>query len=257
MRTKRVRVIAVSGLLLSVAALLLGCGAPLIGAGDSQALRFSANSGNGVANTISVNGTGIAVGTPDVADVQLGVESSGTDAAEVIAENTTKMDAVMEALKGLGIEDRDVQTVAYSMWVEQVYDPQHGRPTGEMRYFVANQVRVRVRDLDMTGRLLEVALSAGANTVQGISFSLEDPEALQRVARAEALQNARAKAEELAAGLNVRLGRVQQVSEYSSGAAPVMMDTMVRLEQQAAQVPIAPGSYNVTVDVQLVFEIAY
>lgn len=254
MRNKGFRISVVFVVLSVVAALLLGC-SNLAQAGvgrEVTGLAYAAGNGD-AAYTINVNGSGVATTQPDVADARFGVESINANASEAVSENTTKMKVVMDAIKTLGIEDKNIQTVEYSMWVEQVYDPERGVPTGEMRYHITNQVNVKLYDISLVGQLLENVLEAGANTVGGITFGVDDPTALQSQAREQALKQARARAEELAAGLGVKVGKVRQVSEYSSGAAPVAL----RVEGMGGgdMSSIANGSYNVTVDVQVAFDI--
>jgi len=247
----------VLGSLVVVAGLLFGCGAAASGgsAGGSEVARLGLFSSGETPYTISVTGSGLASASPDIADINLGVDSSGTSASEVIAENTTQMNKVLEAIRALGIADEDIQTVSYNMWVEQVYNPENGLPTGEIRYHINNQLRIRLRDLTQTGKLLEDALGAGANTVNGIAFSIENPTALQAKARELAIASARAKAESLAAGLGVKLGDVRQVSEYSSGAVPVA--SYAKAEGMGGgDLSISTGSTAITVDVQIVFDIA-
>jgi len=96
--------------------------------------------GSGVtAYTIVVSGSGKASRSPDVAHVVLGVESIHTDAGEAVNDNTGRMKAVMQSVKELVPEDKDVQTVNYNMWVEDIYD-REGNPTNERRYHVVNQL---------------------------------------------------------------------------------------------------------------------
>lgn len=231
--------------------LLLGCGANVQAGGGTT----NASAGSDTAYTINVSGSGLASNTPDIADIQLGVESVTDVAAQAISESTAKMKAVLEAVKALGIEDKDIQTVNYSMWVEQIYNQETGIPTGQVRYHVTNQINVRLRDLTLAGKLLENALTAGANNVGSITFGVHDPTELQKQARAIAVQNARAKADQLAAGLGVRVGKVRTVSEYVSGPIPVAAYAKDMGMGGGGEVPVATGSYNVTVEVQVVFDI--
>jgi uncharacterized protein YggE len=256
MFSKKVR----TGLLVLAAAgmlgLLLGCGAKVQagGGGTVSGTTYAVNGGE-TPYTINVNGSGMASNTPDIVDIQLGVETVNDDAAQTISESTAKMKAVLDAVKALGIEDKDIQTVNYTMWVEQIYNQETGVPTGQVRYHITNQVNVRLHDLTQAGKLLEDALTAGANNVGSITFGVSDPTELQKQARATAVQNARAKAEELAAGLGVQVGKVRQVSEYVSGPVPVATYAKDMGVGGGGEVPIATGSYNVSVEVQVIFDI--
>ena len=248
-------------LLALVAITLTGCaGTPAMAGGGTQPALVSSplqSSGEPPARTISINGVGTASAQPDLALIQLGAESIDNDAGRAISDNTGRMTAVMDVLKTMGLEDKDVQTVNYSMWIEQVYD-REGQPTGETRYHVVNQVRIRLRDLGTTGELMQKALEAGANNVGGVSFTVADPVALQREARDRAIADARAKAGQLATGLGAQLGSLRQVSEYGGVIAPgVPMESYGGgIGGGGDAVPMSGGEFNVTVEIQVIFDIA-
>jgi uncharacterized protein YggE len=256
MSTRKVLLILV--LVVSLALVFAGCSKVATAGGGPQAGTVSLQSaGEVMPRTISVNGIGMASAQPDVAFVQLGVESIDTQAGQAVEDNTTRMSAVMDVLKEMNVQDEDIQTVNYSMWIEQVVD-RDGQPTGENRYHVVNQVRIRLRDLTQTGELLQQALAAGANNVGGISFSVADPAALQREARDKAIANARAKAEQLASGLDAQLGSLRQASEYGGLVTPFAEAPMMAMGigGGGGPVPVSNGEFNVTVEVQVIFEIA-
>ena len=204
--------------------------------------------------TITVDGTGAASAAPDIADIELGVETFDEDPTLAITANATAMTDVIEALLSLDIAEDDIQTISFNMWVEQVYGPDG--PTGEFLYNVANEIKVRVRDLDMTGDVLGTALAAGANTVSGIRFGVEDTQALEEAARDAAVDNAIVKAEQLADRLGIEVGDVRHVVETSRGfpqAAPV--ERAIVFDAESASVPISPGDFMVRVSVNIVFDI--
>ena len=89
--------------------------------------------------TLSVNGDGAASAAPDIADIELGVETIDADPTVAIDDNTTAMDSVIEALTDLDIDEDDIQTRSFNMWVEQIYD--EDGPTGEFRYHVSTRSR--------------------------------------------------------------------------------------------------------------------
>ncbi len=209
--------------------------------------------GRSSAQGVTATGTGTASAPPDIADITLGVEIIDADASAAIAENNDRMAAVRAALSNVGIAELDVQTVSFNMWVEQVFGPQG--PTGEVRYHVINQVRVRLRDLSHTGELLEQALAAGANSVGGITFGVEDVAALQREARDLAVDDAHARAAQLAGRLGVDLGSVRQVTE-GGGVVPALGVQAERVLAGGSGPPISAGEFSVSVSVQVVFDIA-
>jgi hypothetical protein len=243
-------------LLSVVVGLLAGCGGASIATngGATEALAASGSDGE-AAYTIRVNGSGTASASPDVVDIRLGVETAGDEAEATIDENTEAMNAVLEAVKDFEVTDEDIQTVEYNLWVEDVRNDE-GLPTDEARYHLRNVINVRLRDIDQAGTLLEATLSAGANTVGGISFSVADATDLQSEARSAAVENARAKAEELAEAMGVEVGQVRQIQEYSSGPQP----RPVERYQEAGlggggSVPISGGSFQVQIEIQVVFDI--
>jgi hypothetical protein len=245
-----------------VALLASGCSRPLAAAGEplagARALEAS-SSEETMPRTISVSGVGTASGRPDIAYVEFGVQAINPDADKAVTENSDRMTAVMGALQELKIEDKDIQTINYSMWLEEVRD-KDGNLTGESRYHVVNQLRVKVRDLTKVGQVLQKALKAGANNVGSVSFSVADPSALQKQARDAAIGNVRAKAEQLAAGFGAKVGKVHQVSEY--GGEPVPAPNLnVKAERLAAgygggEVPVSGGELSVNVQIQVTFDIA-
>lgn len=177
------------------------------------------NTGSGyIANTITVNGYGQAEGTPDVAFVQLGVSIVDPDVGRAVSENNRKMQAVQDAIIEAGIAIDDIQTVGFNVWPEDRYDPQTGQPTGERVYHVDNTLSIKVHALDTTGQIIQAGLEAGANTVNSLTFGVEDTAALEAEARQDAVDDARARAEQLAQSLGVTLGPPVLVTE--GGASP-------------------------------------
>lgn len=220
--------------------------------GGGSVQRAMTGPGEGYPSGLVVVGTGTAESDPDVAYINLGVDLQGEDAATIVSDATDRMNQVLDAIKGAGVADQDIRTVGYNLWVEQQHDPQTGRPTGEITYRVSHTVRVTVRDLDQVGALLSQAVDAGANSVGGVSFSVEDPAALNDEARQQAIADAQEKARKMAGDLDVTLGKIISVSE-GGGAVPV--PTYAEGRGGASPVPIQAGSFSVTVNVVLVYEL--
>lgn len=205
--------------------------------------------------TLSVSGSGMAYLTPDIAYVNIGVRSEGATAAETMAENNELSAAVVAAIKRLGVAEKDIQTRNFSIYPQPQYDP-NGQPTGKITYVVENTVFVTVRDLTKIGSLLDEAVKAGANSISGISFDVADKSAALSQARQAAVQNAQAKAQELAQAAGVTLGSVQTISEYTSYPAPVFEGRGGAMyAADAASVPVSPGQMTITVEVNIVYQI--
>lgn len=205
---------------------------------------------------ITVVGEGQASGQPDRANVQIGVETFAQTVAEATSTNENDVQAIMDALREIGIEDADIQTSNYSVWAEQRYSDEG--PQGISGYRVNNQVNVTIRDIDQVGAVIAAATTAGANNIHGVSFSVADPAALESEARAAAIDNAREKAASLAELSGVQLGDVISVSEVIGQNGIPMAQGFGGAREEAAQSAapgISPGELSVGVQVQVTFAI--
>ena len=146
-------------------------------------------------HTLSVSGTGSVSVKPDVADVTVGVTIQRDTAGDAAADAANVMDAVITALKGLGIAEEDIQTTTLSLSPVYDYDNTPYRIVG---YTASNLVTVTVRDLSQTGPVIDAATAAGATDVNSISFRLQDQTAAETEAREMAVLAARAKADTIA-----------------------------------------------------------
>ncbi len=202
--------------------------------------------------TLSVNGSGKVYLTPDVAYINIGVQSQSESVSDALNENTRKAQAIANALKELGVEDKDIQTSAFNIYPQQQYDPE-GKMIG-ITYIVDNTVNVTVRDLTVLGKLLDASVRAGANNIYGITFDVTDKTKAITEARQLAAADARRQAEELAAAAGVKLVAVQNISSYvSSGPAP-LYDAKGGAAAMG-QVPISAGQMVISVDVNITYEI--
>ncbi|HEY4632527.1 MAG TPA: SIMPL domain-containing protein, partial [Candidatus Limnocylindrales bacterium] len=155
-------------------------------------------------HTISVSGTGRVFLKPDVADLRLGVTTTAKTVEEARAANATLMTAVISALKGLGIADRDVQTTTLSLG--PVYDySKNTNPPRLTGYTLTNVVAVTIRDLEVAGAVIDGTMAAGATTLDSITFRVADQTTAEKEAREAAMREARAKAETLAAAAGVSI----------------------------------------------------
>ena len=211
----------------------------------------------GERRSISVSGTGEAMGTPDLATINLGVQTVAPTASEAAAKNEAAVARLMQSLEDEGIDAKDIQTVEYSIWPEQNYDPQVDQQARITGYHVNNSVRVTVRDVARVGAVLGSVTKAGANSVNGISFGIDDTAALEARAREAAMKDARAKAESLATLAGETLGEVLQISLSSGGGYPIPMP-MARMEMADAALKapsISTGESSVSVQVQVTYAI--
>jgi uncharacterized protein YggE len=235
--------------LLLISGFALGACAPQAVAGDGGEETPS--------RTITVTGMGEALGDPDTAMIQLGVSVRDEDVASAVDSANQVVQSVTDALVALGIEEVDIQTTNFSVWPEDVYDPETGRQTGERIFHVDSTVNVTVRDISMMSDVISTGLEAGANNIFGISFSIEDTAPLAAQARANALEDASARAQALADGMGLTLGNVVSVIEYGGGGITSRVQEVPAAEGLGGGgPPISPGQTGVSVQVQVVYEIS-
>lgn len=202
---------------------------------------------------ITVTGEGVVQVVPDLATIPIGVTTEGASAADAMAANSAALQAVLDRLAAAGIAAKDVQTSNLSLnpnWVQNA-DGSAPRISG---YVANNTLTVQVRDLAALGTVLDAVITDGANTLNGISFGLQDPRPALDDARRKAVADARAKAEVLAGAAGVTLGRLVSIQE-GGGAMPPQ--PMYRMEAaMASPVPVAAGEVGMTSSVALVYELA-
>jgi uncharacterized protein YggE len=248
------------GVLALVASILSSCGQ--VGAPTSSPGEMARLSGGGdvlpsgqFSEGLVIVGTGTASAEPQIARVTFGVELRGDDPVALVDEAASKADGAIAAVKEMGVADEDIQTVGYNLWVETVTDPQTGVPTGEVVYHLSHSIQVTLRGLERVGELLAAVIGAGANTISGVEFTVEDPGALVEEARQEALQDARSKAERMAEMLGVVVGQPILVEEVGGGYPTSVERASVVAASGGAAPPVSPGSFSVSVSVQVVYRL--
>ena len=206
--------------------------------------------------TVRVSGTGIVAGDPDVVVLSIGVSVERDSVKQARTEAAEAMGALIESLKGNGLVDTDIQTQHFS--IHQRYDYVKGKR--EFRgYNVTNTVSAKIRDLDTVGNVIDDAAEAGGDLVQinSIQFTIDDSTKLKMQARVAAMQNAQAKAHTLATEGGVTLGKPISISESGDFYAPypVNLEFAFADDAAAAETPIQSGQLQITVTVNVVYEI--
>ncbi len=203
------------------------------------------------ARTLTMSGQGEVRAAPDSVNLSAGVTSQGVTAAAALATNTTRMQGVFAALKKLGVADKDMQTSNFSVspLMSDGGNNQAPRVTG---YQVNNQVRVRLDDVSKLGAALDALVTAGANQMNGVDFTIKEPAPLLTQARGNAVADAKAKAETYAKAAGVNLGPILSISENEISSPRPMYAPMAMM---AKAVPMAAGEESVTAQVSIVWEI--
>ena len=206
-----------------------------------------------VPHVISVSGQGEISGVPDQAQLSAGVATVAASANAALAQNASKMTAVFDALKRLGVPDKAIRTSNFSVQPQYADTPNGARQriTG---YLVSNQVDVTLDDTRKLGPALDALVGAGANEIKSVSFAIRDANALLEMARKAAIADARKRAETYTTAAGVSLGSVVSISENGGGETRPMGGIMA-YAGRAAPTPTAAGEQSVTASVTVVFEL--
>ena len=206
------------------------------------------------AGTIVVSGTGRVVVEPDIAELRLGVSVSRDSVAEARSEAARTMSAILEAVAAAGVAARDIRTSQLS--VQPRYDYRDGKAPALVGYDLANVVEVTVRDLATVAAVVDDALRAGATSLDGLSFQVDDPTVPERAARIAAVAAARARAEVLAEAAGVAIAGVADIVEGGPPPAfPRAKAERMTLAADAAT-PVSAGTTDITVTVTVTYRIA-
>jgi hypothetical protein len=203
---------------------------------------------------VFVSGTGSVFGEPDTAVLSLGVGVEEDTVAEAREEAASAMNAMLQALRDGGVQDEDIRTTRFT--VNPVYDFVEGRSI--LRGFsVDNVVTAKIKDIESTASVIDAAIAAGGDStrVESLQFTIDAPTELERMARIEAMTQAKLRAETLAREGGMSLGGPKSISE-GGGPVPLQFEgrlTAVDAAQAVEQTPLALGELEVRVDVQVVW----
>ncbi len=188
---------------------------------------------------ITVSGEGRVAGTPDTLTLNIGINLERDSVARATEDAAQLATELIDALRAEGVEETDIQTANYSIYPVYDYRNDSRRLLG---YRVSNDVRVKIRDLDRAGEIIDSASGHGGDevVVNGVTFSLEDNELLVVAAREAAWQEAQGKAEQLARLAGVTLGTPTAISESFSAPPPIQRYAEDTVALSGASTPIQP-----------------
>ena len=202
-------------------------------------------------HTMAMTGHGEVRGAPDMAQVTAGVTATAPTAAQALAANSNRMKGVFAALAKLGVPEKNIQTTNFFV-SPQYTNGDNNTPRRLTGYQVNNDVTVRLEDVGKLGGALDALVAAGANQINGVSFSIQNDAPLLEKARTQAIADARMRAETYAKAAGMTLGPILSISEGGGEAPP---RPMYRMAAMAAETRIAPGEQSVAADVSVVWEI--
>lgn len=203
--------------------------------------------------SITVMGSATVAAPPDTAEITTGVVTQARSADQALTANSAAMDTMLKALGGLGIAQKDIQTIGVTVTPQRREGRSDGQRPEILGYEVTNQVRVKVRDLSSLGRVLDEQVKQGANVVSGVRFGVQDPTRLLDDARTKAMADALRKAELYAKAAGVKLGRPLVVEEMGPGwPRPGMA---VHTMMATTGVPIATGEEEFQATISVTYAI--
>lgn len=200
---------------------------------------------------IEVSGQATVELPADQAEISFAMETRADDAAAAASDNAQEMSRVFAAIRSGGFAGLELETFGYSLQPQYATNDQRVRSI--VGYVAFNNIRVTISDVDAVGRLIDVAVAAGANRVASISFSASDTEPARAQALAEAVRNARAQAGVIATSLGYELGAPLEIRGGAQRPTPIMFDAMRTVQAQAAPTPIEAGSQTVDANVTIRF----
>ena len=247
----KVAMLAVAG------ALVLAVAVPaLAGSGNSDPSNgdlvtrtaLAVSSANVSDHTVTVSGSSVVTSKPDEAVISLGVQTQAQTATDAMSQNSAKMNDVIDAIKALGIDPADLSTDSIDLMPQT-----NNSGTEVIGYVASNSVSVTVHDLSKAGSVIDKANSAGANIVNGISFTVSQNSPALTAALTAAVQDAKARADAMAAGAGATVGEVISITDQSTPQpVPFAYDKSMAA---GAAVPIQPGTISTTVTVTAVWSL--
>lgn len=225
----------------------------VIAAAVLSACSGSVQFGQSQLRNINVTGNSQVILSPDIAYVSIGVHSEAESAKAAVATNNSQTQAVIDAIKGQGVDAKDIQTTNFSVYQQQKFSPA-GEDLGTL-FMTDNTVYVTMRDITKIGDILDASVNSGANSIYGISFDVQDKETALATGRDQAMADAKAQAEALTKAAGATLGEVQSISYYSSAPIPMYYDNKVANPGMGggASTPISSGQLTFTVSVTVVY----
>ena len=248
--------------LIAVSVLLIGCSSDddvsaqnSLGTAEMRDYLAAVGLNDSQETGIWVNGTGRVTAEPDVAVLVLGVEALEQTVGEAQSAAIAAMNDVMTVLAAQGVAEKDIQTQRYSIDIVKRWD-EDAEDLVTIGYEVTNIVRVKIREIDGAGAVIDAVAEAGGDLtrVESLSFTVDDPTPVYEQAREEAVQDAMAKAGQIASVADVQLGKPFYISE-SGGYIPSPVLAPGYAGAEDARTPISPGELEISISVYMGFEI--
>lgn len=238
----------------------------LLGKSINEFAHLGERSANVVQDVITVSGKGEVFEVPNIATFSFSITEEGKDVTEANNKSSTKNNAAMKYLKDAGVEEKDIQTVGYNANPKYDYSqpvciayPCPTRSPVLVGYEVSQTISVKVRNVDKAGDILSGIGAIGVTNISGLTFTIDDEEAIRAEARSKAIADAKAKADKLAKDLGVKISGVVSFYEDNNVAYPMYAMESKAMGMGGGGPSVAPeiakGENKVTVSVNVTFRI--
>jgi uncharacterized protein YggE len=204
---------------------------------------------------IRTQGDAVLTVEPDLAEIQIGVQTEDPSAQVAAQKNAERADAVLKALRELLGRDADIKTVGYS--VHPVYSAPRDGKNVLSGYSATNMIRVKTDRIKRVGEIIDRANKAGANITGGLQFTIKDDAAMRLMALAQASREARAKADAIASALGIKIKRIVEAEEIEQGPRPFPRGRgFAGVAMEAAPTPVEAGTIEIQAAVALTAEVS-
>ncbi len=215
----------------------------------------SANSSGSVCEshpTVTAHGSGTATGTPDVANIDLAVQTQNSSAATALSRNSTIATSLVNSLVKNGIQKSEIQTVGLTL--SAIYGGPSASITG---YQVTNRVHATINNISSLGKIVDSATNAAGNAIRvsQITFSVKNSSVLFGQARAAAVAQAQVEAKAMASASGKSLGQLCSINDSTASSSPKTISSFNNSSGSSTSTPIEPGGKTVTATVSAVYEL--
>lgn len=241
---------------LSILFALVLIGGYVLGSTSQTVDNVLADEKNDLGNTITVSGEGVIKVKPDIAYINIGVETIGKNSQDAQIENKNKMTSIMSKIKSFKIKDDDIKTIEYNIIAMREYDREKGKSiiTG---YMVRNVVQITIKDINNVGKIIDRVSEVGANYITNITFSVKDKEKYYLEALKMAMENAKNKGTAIADSFGVKLDKPYKVIEMSNMNYSITggyRDSFAYLKEKAVNTPISQGELEIRANVNVIYK---
>ena len=242
-------------------------GMVLAGSGLAAASESQPETADGKRRTVSASATGVVMEVPDMAQITFGVVTNGEEADAAQSENTEKVNQVIGTLKGMGVEEKSIQTSGYSISPQYDYDNLDANKQPKLTgYEVRTTLQVSDQKIADAGKILSESVKAGVNDVESVVYTCSTYDEKYEEALQEAVEAARKKADVLAKAEGASAGKVVSISEgyqdlsaryQSSDIGAAYKETAAAAQDTILDPALSAGTLKISAEVSVTYELAY